>query len=347
MNTELIELFFQKQCTAEEAEEVAAYLKANPALLEKYVSIHEWNTIAGSDMPEKFWSEVWLNIQKKIKAKIISVKLKRIAVAACLILMIGAVYYYLIPEKQVIKTVARLDTLPKAQPKTITNLTDKIKTTVLEDSSVVQLSPHSSIQYDFSFSKNKREIFLEGEAKFTVAKNKKKPFTVYTGMLATTALGTIFTVNTKDNKNITVKLFRGKVLIQAEDKNLKGWNKDVYLLPGEQLKFNADRMLLSVEKINTINKNDAARTKKPIADSLISTLNFSSTALPLVMQKLSAYYNVKIQYDSVLIDSMNFTGTVTKNDSLPVILKAISQMNNLDITKTENDFIISKHQQSQ
>ena len=51
------------------------------------------------------------------------------------------------------------------------------------------------------------------------------------------------------------------------------------------------------------------------------------------MQKLSAYYNVKIQYDSMLIDTMNFTGAVTRNDSLPVILKAISQMNNLDITK--------------
>ena len=48
----------------------------------------------------------------------------------------------------------------------------------------------------FLFPPDKREIFLKGEAKFIVAKNKKKPFTVYTGMLATTALGTIFTVKT-------------------------------------------------------------------------------------------------------------------------------------------------------
>ena len=55
-------------------------------------------------------------------------------------------------------------------------------------------------------------------------------------MLATTALGTIFSVKTIGNKNdITVKLFRGKVVIHAERKDLKGWNKNIYLLPGRQI----------------------------------------------------------------------------------------------------------------
>ena len=130
---------------------VAAYLKANPAVLEKYVSMQEWNAVTGNYMPEEFWSEVWLSIQKKNKAKIISIRLKRIAVAACLILMAGAVSYYLIPEKQINKPVAQLNILPKSQPQKITNLTKKIKTIVLEDSSVVQLSPNSSIQYDVPF----------------------------------------------------------------------------------------------------------------------------------------------------------------------------------------------------
>jgi FecR-like protein len=67
--------------------------------------------------------------------------------------------------------------------------------------------------------------------------------------------------------------------------------------------------------------------------------------LPQVMQKLSAYYNIKIQYDSTLIDTMNFTGTVTKKDSLPVILKAITQMNNLNVTQEDGKFTISKLQQ--
>jgi ferric-dicitrate binding protein FerR (iron transport regulator) len=347
LNTELIERFFKKQCTPEEAKEVAAYLKANPELLESYASMHEWNAVEGSSMPEEFWSEVWLSIQKKNKAKVISFRLKRIAVAACLVLLIGAAYYYLYPEKQISKPVAYVHVLPKPaqERQTLSNNSKKIKSIVLEDSSVVQLSPNSSIQYDAPFPADKREIFLEGEAKFTIAKNKKKPFTVYTEMLATTALGTIFSVKTTAQKNnIIVKLFRGKVVIHAENNSLRGWDKDVYLLPGEQMKFNAENSLLSVGKINTINNNAAVTIKKPEADSS-GILSFSSTALPKVMQQLSAYYNVKIQYDSTLISKMNFTGTITKRDSLTVILKAISQMNNLDLINSNNEFIISKHEQ--
>lgn len=347
MKTELIERFFQKQCTPEEAGAVTAYLKAHPALLEKYVSMREWNTVEGNNtMPEEFWNEVWLNIQKKKRSKIISVKLKRVAVAACLILMIGtAYYYYSTPVKQINKPLADVTVLPKTQIQIAANNTNKIKTVILEDSSVVQLSPNSSIQYDNPFQNNKREILLKGEARFIVAKNKKKPFTVYTGILATTALGTIFSVKTTGNKNnITVKLFRGKVVIHAQRKDLQGWNKDVYLLPGEQMKFNTKKMIVSVEKIKTANTNTLAKVKIP-EDSSFNTLTFSNTLLPQVMQKLSAYYNVKIQYDSVVIATMNFTGTVTKKDSLPVILKAIAQMNNLNVTQEDGNFTISKLQQ--
>jgi ferric-dicitrate binding protein FerR (iron transport regulator) len=347
LNTEIIERFFKKQCTPDEAREVAAYLNANPGLLEKYVSMYEWNAIEANTMPEEFWSEVWLNIQKKNKAKIIFIRVKRAAIVACLIFMIGAISYYLIPEKQISKPIAQLTVLPKPQHQLITNNTKKIKAIVLEDSSIVQLSPGSFIQYDVPFAENTRDIFLTGEGKFIVAKNKKKPFTVYTGMLATTALGTIFSVKTTAKKNnITVKLFSGKVLIHAESAGLKGWDKDVYLLPGEQMKYNAASLLVSVEKIHTVNTNVAVKLKKG-ADSSNNALTFSNTLLPQVMQQLSAYYNVKIKYDSTIIGKMNFTGTVTKNDSLTVILKAISQMNNLDIIQTENEFIISKHEQTQ
>ena len=56
-------------------------------------------------------------------------------------------------------------------------------------------------------------------------------------------------------------------------------------------------MLVSVEKIKTVNTNALAAVKMPAANSSTNTLNFSNTLLPQVMQKLSAYYNVKIQYN--------------------------------------------------
>ena len=49
---------------------IAAYLKAHPSMLENYLSIYEWNSLAESEMPEEFWNEIWHSIQKKIKQKL-------------------------------------------------------------------------------------------------------------------------------------------------------------------------------------------------------------------------------------------------------------------------------------
>jgi transmembrane sensor len=352
VNPELIERFFHKQCNADEAKMVAAYLKAQPLMLEKYLSLYEWDSVTESNvMPEAFWNEIWQNIQTKNKAKIISLRLRNIAAAACIILIAGATYFYLSMSNKNSKPLnaVHINKPAKQAVETIANTTKKLMTIVLEDSSIIKLSPASIVQYQVPFPADKRDIILEGEAVFHVAKNKDKPFTVYSGALATTALGTIFSVKKGSDKNsITVKLFQGKVVIHSTNNNLKGWNRDVYLLAGEQLKFNQQTAMLAVGKIDSIKTQTLAiRTDKikPKADSVNNQITFSNTLLPEVMNKLSVYYNATINYDSLSIATMNFTGTVTKNDSLPVILKAIGQMNNLEIVENDNDeFIISKHE---
>jgi hypothetical protein len=39
---------------------------------------------------------------------------------------------------------------------------------------------------------------------------------------------------------------------------------------------------------------------------------------------------------------MNFTGTISKNDSLSIILKVIAQMNDLQISSTDSGFTVEK-----
>ena len=65
MKSELIEKFFRKDCTPQEARQVALYLKANPRVLEKYINLEEWEATGKELMPEDFWNEAWENIQKK------------------------------------------------------------------------------------------------------------------------------------------------------------------------------------------------------------------------------------------------------------------------------------------
>ena len=66
MSEELIQKFFRKKCTAEEASDVLEFLKNNPKILEEYLSKKEWDEIESNIlMPEKFWEEAWDTIQKK------------------------------------------------------------------------------------------------------------------------------------------------------------------------------------------------------------------------------------------------------------------------------------------
>jgi type II secretory pathway component GspD/PulD (secretin) len=73
-------------------------------------------------------------------------------------------------------------------------------------------------------------------------------------------------------------------------------------------------------------------------------LNFVNTSLPDVMNKLTAYYHEKINFDSTALDEMNFTGTISQNDSLKIVLKVIAQMNNLELSHDDNGYELKKTQ---
>src|SRR5690349_3589259 len=85
MKAELIQKFFRKECTAEEASDVLEFLKNNPKILDDYLSKKEWDEIESNVlMPDEFWDEAWNEIQKKKKTNTTVLWIKRSAVAACI-----------------------------------------------------------------------------------------------------------------------------------------------------------------------------------------------------------------------------------------------------------------------
>jgi len=147
--------------------------------------------------------------------------------------------------------------------------------------------------------------------------------------------------------NIIVRLYKGKVFIQPAIPSLKGWNKNIYLLPGEQMKYDTEKMLVAIGKIGSTDSTSLRRTplnpaaKKAEAVANYS-LSFNSTPLSEVLKQLAQYYSAKIEFDKAEISTMSFTGNINKNDSLPTILKIIVQMNELEITQQSDGFIIRK-----
>jgi ferric-dicitrate binding protein FerR (iron transport regulator) len=260
---------------------------------------------------------------------------RQAAVAAAMIFVAGTWWFFQRPvsRQRAAAHIAKAivgDTLPATRTitwRTQTNTGRKTARILLKDSSVVTLFSHTTIQYPEPFASDKREIRLTGDAVFEVTKDRRRPFTVYSQMLAVTALGTSFRItDTEGKKAVTVKLFSGKVQILPTG-SLDNWKEDgaVILLPGEQLKFNSYRRMVS-------------RFRPAV--TMPNGTNFSNTPLPIVMKTLSAFYKIKIDYDPSDISAINFTGAIDKGDELKVVLQAIAKMNGLGIIQTKDGFSV-------
>lgn len=96
----------------------------------------------------------------------------------------------------------------------------------LADGTEVHLNASSTLRFPFIFPGKTREVYLEGEAYFTVAHNPERPFIVHTGTTSVIALGTAFNVNSYDNNTVTTSLVQGTVVTDVGD------SLDVTLKPG-------------------------------------------------------------------------------------------------------------------
>ena len=221
----------------------------------------------------------------------------------------------------------------------VVNSSDSVMVLTLSDSSVIRLSPRSAITYYKPFLPGKRDISLVGIAAFDVAKDAQQPFSVYTGRLSTTALGTRFVVDaTSQNKFVKVRLMEGKVVLRSAEM------KDVYLIPGQQCKFEVETGVAKVGLFN--NADQKYEAKKSVETSLQYSskglLTYVQKPLSFVFQQIGKQYDVEIESPDADINAISFTGTFFPSDSLESILAIICASNDLSFEKRQNIITIKK-----
>ena len=82
------------------------------------------------------------------------------------------------------------------------------------------------LRFPFHFYGKQREVYIEGEAYFKVAKDASHPFIVHTPLTQVQVLGTSFNINTYAAGNVKTALVEGKVLTKSSD------GKSMELTPG-------------------------------------------------------------------------------------------------------------------
>lgn len=115
----------------------------------------------------------------------------------------------------------------------------------LPDNSSVHLNSGARIEYPVVFKKDKREVFLTGEAMFDVVHDDKKPFIVKTFTSEVSVLGTKFDVEAyKESSIFSTTLFEGRVkVVNLSDPERKG----VILNPNDVIRI--ENGVMKMEKI--------------------------------------------------------------------------------------------------
>lgn len=107
----------------------------------------------------------------------------------------------------------------------------------LSDGTRIWINSGSRLVYPECFGKDRREVFLEGEAYFEVAHNESSPFYVSTGNCDVCVRGTVFDVSAYQNRNETfVVLVNGSV--QVDNHN----GAVTPLKPGQIVKLQGSEM---------------------------------------------------------------------------------------------------------
>lgn len=232
------------------------------------------------------------------------------------------------------------------------NTTGKIKLITLPDGSVVKLFDKGELTYHEPFM-GKRNITLVGKAKFKVARDTKKPFTVFSGEVSTTALGTEFTVTAfKNRKNIIVRLYEGKVVIKPSNPFKGKLKKDFYLLPGQEFIYENVYLTGVVRSFRPISKVFIKdnRNVEPVTNDNPSVPQlgsepwhmFNNQPLWQVFEQLEDLFKVEIVYSKKDIAKIYFISMFHDSDSIDSIINQIARLNNLKVTKEKDTFVITR-----
>ena len=195
----------------------------------------------------------------------------------------------------------------KVQFTTLSTRSGEHKLVTLTDGSRIILNNKSTIHFISTFSKNRREVYLNGEAFFDVIHDDSRPFIVHTGKVNVHVLGTSFDVKSyKTDRHVTVGVVTGKVGVTKHGKS-----GAYMLLPGDVLSSDADTFRKS--------KIDAAE----ITGWQNGTLVFHQEGFVEIVAELQRWYNISIIVHKNALLKKRITASFSRK-SLPEVMEVLS-----------------------
>ena len=332
----LVSKKFSGEANDKELQELDALLAANPDFLKQYKLLSQYweqhdnhNQVFVEDALQKALLRLNLPLNNVYEESTIHkskfFKFSSIAAAASVAIIIVAAIFFAKQSKQ--KEVATpLAGLEKKQ-----NSMGTKSTIQLADGSKVWLNADSKIQYPSSFEGSTREVYLNGEAFFEVAKNAKKPFIIHLANGTVRVLGTSFNIRAYDNeKTVETSVATGKVAFIPKYKSDDKKQDTVFLTPNNKVSYT-----YTVEKITiapTLATDDNAWTE--------GKMIFKARSLQDIAIELERNFGKKVVFTDDIARAYVLTGSFQDN-TLEEVMYYLSKTKGFYYKITNNELLIA------
>ena len=171
---------------------------------------------------------------------------------------------------------------------------------LLSDGTQITLNSGTSLKYPVQFLKTKnRQVFLDGEAFFNVAKDSVNPFIVNTNGLNVRVLGTKFNLSSyPEDQYVNTTLLEGSVSVYNKQDTFDSSNASL-LEPGFKAEWNKYNKQISVEEADIAMHTDWLNGK-----IILRHVPFKN-----IVKKLERHYNVEIVNNNPELDEELFTAS--------------------------------------
>ncbi|WP_217606532.1 FecR family protein [Chitinophaga sp. GbtcB8] len=189
----------------------------------------------------------------------------------------------------------------------------------LADGTEVHLNASSTLRFPFIFLGKTREVYLDGEAYFIVAKNSSQPFIVHTPSTSVKALGTAFNINSYNADLVVTSLVQGAAVTDVGD------SLDVTLKPGYEAIYRTGERF----KVKRFDESITLSWREGI-------YRFRNTRLADLQPVIQRWFGLKLAFEPQSIAGAEYSGCLEKNKPLSGFLDQLANVLRLDYRIYDN-----------
>lgn len=204
------------------------------------------------------------------------------------------------------------------------------RTVTLPDGSIIKLAPQSRMVYPSAFNRERRQVFMEGEAYADIAHIDGCPFEIHSQDITVRVFGTEFNFSSyQSDSECELALVDGSVEMVIDGRNS---NHILQMKTGDMVCYDRSKGDVSKRRFSP----DAY-----IANFRKDGLQFSNRKMEDIAHCLERKFGAKIIIEDSALAQERFYASFINGEDLPSILQSLNTQNRMRIVRKGDNYYLS------